>query len=238
RPSGPCQRPAIERTGKESEGRTGHLDQCSVSEAGRAGSTKVVALSLPCKSGILHPDTLAFGAIGSSLRASHQFFITRVSMFAALNPLISRPFHTRSSAASSALCKALRRTSAWSASRVLVVGLGVVEASRAESAAASPDSPDRLARRRELYLQARQAKRKGHIADYLALRPQLSDYPLLPYLDYHDLSPQLAASAQRGSGYEAVDSFLSRHRGSWLGDRLERQWVDALAAEQRWDDLL
>ena len=159
-------------------------------------------------------------------------------MFAALNPLISRPFHTRSSAASSALCKALRRTSAWSAACVLVVGLCVFQASPAQSADASPDSPDPLAKQRELYLQARQAQRNGHIADYLALRPQLSDYPLLPYLDYHDLSPQLAASAQRGSGYEAVDSFLSRHRGSWLGDRLERQWVDALAAEQRWDDLL
>src|SRR5690606_20488975 len=123
-----------------------HLDQCSVSEAGRAGSTKVVALSLPCKSGILHPDTLAFGAIGSSLRASHQFFITRVSMFAALNPLISRPFHTRSSAASSALCREVSRTSSWSAACVLVVGLCVFQDRPAQSAEASHDSSDPLAK--------------------------------------------------------------------------------------------
>jgi len=155
--------------------------------------------------------------------------------------LISRPPHARVGAMGAAVCaRALRRAAAWSVACALTLGLvygpQVSQAQSAEVAASGLLDP--LAKQRELYLQARQAQRNGHVADYLALRSQLDDYPLLPYLDYHDLSPQLAASAQRGSGYEAVESFLTRNRESWLGDRLERQWVDALAAEQRWDDLL
>src|SRR5690606_10639264 len=83
-----------------------------------------------------------------------------------------------------------------------------------------------------------EAQRSGQIADYQSLRSQLGDYPLLPYLDYHDLSPQLATLAQRGNGYEAVESFLGENGDSWLGQRLQRQWIDALAEEERWSDLL
>jgi len=151
------------------------------------------------------------------------------------------PLYTRAGSVATGIYIAARKgIPAWGVACALA--LGVVcgpQVSHAQTANAAPSSLlDPLAPQRELYQQARQAQRNGHIADYLALRSQLGDYPLLPYLDYHDLSPQLAASAQRGSGYETVEGFLTRNRESWLGERLERQWVDALAAEQRWDDLL
>lgn len=131
----------------------------------------------------------------------------------------------------------------WGFACVLAIGLipGIqhTQAQTDETGVASSGTLlDPLVQQRELYQQARQAQRSGRTADYLALRAQLGDYPLLPYLDYHDLSPQLAAFAERGNSYEAVEAFLNVNRDSWLGERLERQWVDALAAEERWADLL
>ena len=122
----------------------------------------------------------------------------------------------------------------------LVIGLVCTpHFGQAQSAGAAPSGLlDAFAEQRELYQQARQAQSNGNGAEYQALRTQLDDYPLLPYLDYHELSPKLAALAASGNGYNAVEAFLNAHGDSWLGERLERQWVDALAAEQRWNDLL
>src|SRR5690606_6956839 len=91
---------------------------------------------------------------------------------------------------------------------------------------------------RELYLQARDAIAAGRTAEVEALLPQLTDYPLLPYLEYQQLQPRirsLASSAQADTS--GLDDFLQRNRNSWIGDRLEREWLTALAAQSRWSDL-
>src|SRR5690606_17650307 len=108
----------------------------------------------------------------------------------------------------------------------LVIGLVCApQFGHAQSADTAPsDLLDALAGQRELYQQARQAQSNGNGAEYQALRTQLDDYPLLPYLDYHELSPKLAALAASGNGYHAVEACLNAHCDSWPAGRLARQW--------------
>lgn len=99
-------------------------------------------------------------------------------------------------------------------------------------------SQEHSSSQREVYVQAREALSRGRTTELETLLPKLADYPLLPYLEYQQLQPRLqrlAASPQADTS--AVDDFLNRHRDSWLGDRLEREWVAALAAQSRWADV-
>ena len=91
---------------------------------------------------------------------------------------------------------------------------------------------------RELYLAAQEAWLAGRTEEYQSFYTQLSDYPLRVYLDYNALSPQLAGLALAGSDSTPVDTFLNEYSNSYLGERLERTWVNLLAREKRWADVL
>lgn len=93
---------------------------------------------------------------------------------------------------------------------------------------------------RALYVQARelQSETQTQSADYQSLLEQLDGYPLLPYLEYANLSPRIAELATPGTDHAPVDEFLTRNAGTYLGERLEREWVLALAEQARWSDVV
>lgn len=96
-----------------------------------------------------------------------------------------------------------------------------------------PAALDPLAHQREVYLQARDAQAAGDVTRYEELLGSLSDYPLLPYLEYNSLQPQLTQLDA-----STVSSFLERYRDSVLANRLEREWLGVLAEQDRWDEFL
>lgn len=95
----------------------------------------------------------------------------------------------------------------------------------------------RLVQQRALYQQAVQAQSRGQRAELQALMVQLEGYPLSIYLEFNALRPSLSALAERGDNFSQIDDFLTRHRDSFLGNRLEREWVAALADQGRWSDV-
>lgn len=97
---------------------------------------------------------------------------------------------------------------------------------------------DDMASQRALYAQASEAIARGRVAEFESLKSQLSDYPLLPYLEYQALRPQLNTLASTNTNTSAIDDFLQRYTDSYLGNRLEREWVSALAAQSRWPEIL
>lgn len=88
----------------------------------------------------------------------------------------------------------------------------------------APHVTDATDGQRALYLEARDALDRNDTAAFEQLRQHLLDYPLLPYLDYAYLSPRLS-ELPNGE----VDRFLADHADSYIADRLEREWVNALA---------
>ncbi|MDO8907243.1 MAG: transglycosylase SLT domain-containing protein [Pseudohongiella sp.] len=95
-----------------------------------------------------------------------------------------------------------------------------------------------LAAQREIYAQAREAQARGRTSELQVLSAQLTDYPLLPYLEFQSLRPRLISLAASRADASDVDAFLQRYPDSLLGNRLEREWVAALAEQSRWADVL
>lgn len=102
-----------------------------------------------------------------------------------------------------------------------------------------------LSEQRALYQRARDALPHSDPDTYNTLREQLQGYPLLPYLEYSVLSERLTTLARADSDGERtdgqffeIDQFLAQNRDTYLGDRLEREWVAALARENRGADLV
>jgi len=71
--------------------------------------------------------------------------------------------------------------------------------------------------------------RKAHYEQ--TIKPKLLNYPLLPYLDYLQLSKRL-----RYRPYSDVDDFLQDHEDTALGRRLLEDWLRTLAKQQRWHE--
>jgi hypothetical protein len=129
--------------------------------------------------------------------------------------------------------KATVRQRAWySATLLLVSGYLFTH----QALAQATDNPllhdPMLVQQRALYQQAVQAQSRGQSTELQTLMAQLEDYPLTVYLEFNALRPSLSALAQRGNHFTPVDDFLSRHGDSFLGNRLEREWVSALAKPQ------
>ncbi|MGH1484949.1 MAG: transglycosylase SLT domain-containing protein [Cellvibrionaceae bacterium] len=88
-----------------------------------------------------------------------------------------------------------------------------------------------LSAQRQYYIEARDALKAGRQDRYQILRQRLSDYPLLPYLDYQAISRQLNSYP-----YQQVDGFLDKHKDTYLGQLLLRQWLNQLAKKQWWHE--
>jgi soluble lytic murein transglycosylase len=90
-----------------------------------------------------------------------------------------------------------------------------------------------LERQRDDFQQAEQALAKGRMSEFRALKDQLADYPLLPYLEYAELRRTLGAAEPA-----RVQRFLEQRADTPLASRLRSAWLDHLAERRRWKTYL
>jgi soluble lytic murein transglycosylase len=88
-------------------------------------------------------------------------------------------------------------------------------------------------RKRDLFLELRDAARRGDDTRFDRLRAELSDYPLVAYADYDHIMARLRHTA----GADAR-AFVATHSDSPLGIRFLGQYLHATGRERRWGDLL
>lgn len=88
-------------------------------------------------------------------------------------------------------------------------------------------------RERQIYSQAQTALNAKNMAEYNRLVKQLKDYPLLPYLEYQELSNRLFTLPKRD-----VQTFFSNYPDSYLSERLTHRWLRTLAQREQWSDYL
>lgn len=89
------------------------------------------------------------------------------------------------------------------------------------------------AEERKSYKSARTALNQKNIAQYKKDLAKLKHYPLLPYLEYDELSSRLSALPRKD-----VDLFLAKYPDSFLADRLSHRWLRTLADKALWQDYL
>lgn len=97
---------------------------------------------------------------------------------------------------------------------------------------AAPDETG-LARQRIDFLAAEQALDARKDARYRQLLRGLSDYPLLPYLEYRRLRGDLTRASP-----EEIERFLTQHADTPLAGLLRNVWLRQLARHGRWRDYL
>ena len=99
--------------------------------------------------------------------------------------------------------------------------------------AAGSTSATRLDDQRSTFLKAEQALGRGSTTEFRRLSETLRDYPLYPYLEYQALLKRL----DQASAAE-VARFLDTYGSTPLAEQLRANWLDHLAAKQRWRDYL
>lgn len=102
---------------------------------------------------------------------------------------------------------------------------------KAPDAALSPSAE--LEQQRAVFIEAEKAIRARQYRRAEKLQQQLTDYPLLPYLEYLQLSRSIGNAKASD-----VRSFLSDHSDTHLADRLRNQWLRALAKRRKWTTYL
>ena len=83
------------------------------------------------------------------------------------------------------------------------------------------------------YRKAKSALSRGELKTFRKHYARLGDYPLIPYLDYALLKYEL-----HKLDFENIDSFLTRHQGSYLETLLRRQLLYTLSVKRRWKAFL
>lgn len=84
---------------------------------------------------------------------------------------------------------------------------------------------------RQKYDQAQKALNAKNMIEYSRLVKQLKGYPLLPYLEYQELSTRLIALPKK-----EVQDFFKNYPESFLSERLMHRWLRTLAQRERWAD--
>ena len=79
------------------------------------------------------------------------------------------------------------------------------------------------------FIALREAALRGDTGEAGRISARLSDYPVQSYIEYYRLYPRLA-SAPEGE----VRSFLSKHEGSAIGDRLRNDWLLLIGRARDW----
>jgi len=79
------------------------------------------------------------------------------------------------------------------------------------------------------FVALREASLRGDMGEAGRISARLSDYPLQSYIEYYRLYPRLA-SAPEGE----VRSFLSKHEGTAIGDRLRNDWLLVIGRARDW----
>ncbi|HWV16029.1 MAG TPA: transglycosylase SLT domain-containing protein [Cellvibrio sp.] len=96
---------------------------------------------------------------------------------------------------------------------------------------ASQDASSTRKAERLYYDEAQKALNKKQLARYQQILPNLKHYPLLPYLEYQELSDRLMAMPQ-----SEVERFFSRYPDSFLAERLRHRWLRTLASKGLWSE--
>jgi len=91
--------------------------------------------------------------------------------------------------------------------------------------------PDARSLERQKYLQAQKALANKNMGEYRKLHDQLSNYPLLPYLEYDELTKRLISLPKKD-----VSDFLAAYPDSFLAERLTHRWLRTLAQREQWRD--
>ncbi|GMQ45561.1 murein transglycosylase [Vibrio sp. 10N] len=94
-------------------------------------------------------------------------------------------------------------------------------------------SENKLERQRVTYDMAQELIDARNINGYNKIRPQIADYPLTPYVDYRVFSLQLADKS-----VPQVNRFIEKHQTFPFSSRIRAPYVDQLAKQKRWRDLL
>ena len=82
---------------------------------------------------------------------------------------------------------------------------------------------------RNLFLVAERALAQGNLRSFEVTRQLLTEYPLLPYLDFRRLARNLSAVAP-----EQIEEFVSAHPDLPLATTLLNHYLDHLAKESNW----
>jgi soluble lytic murein transglycosylase len=83
------------------------------------------------------------------------------------------------------------------------------------------------------FVAAEKALARGDSAAYIPLKQRLRDYPLYPYLEFGELrDPSANPSSAR------VLAFLRDYADSPLSGNLRRVWMDSLARQGRWTEII
>ncbi len=94
------------------------------------------------------------------------------------------------------------------------------------------DLPENKAARQQ-FLDAEQALKKGRMKTYQALKQQLQTYPLLPYLEYQEITRHLSRQDS-----QTIRTFINKYADTPLSSRLRNNWLDLLADKHRWKTYL
>lgn len=114
-----------------------------------------------------------------------------------------------------------------------LVALLLATAAATARGADIPLADPALAAQRVEFLAAERALAHRQRAQFEHLLKRLDDYPLLPYLQYDDITSRLAAASDA-----EVAGFLTRYAGSPLAARLRTQWLQRIGARHDWKRLL
>lgn len=96
-----------------------------------------------------------------------------------------------------------------------------------------PAKPDQRQVERQKYNQAQKALNAKSMTEYNRLIKQLQSYPLLPYLEYQELTNRLISLPKQD-----VQTFFARYPDSFLSERLTHRWLRTLAQRERWAEYL
>lgn len=89
------------------------------------------------------------------------------------------------------------------------------------------------AEERRQFQMAEKALREKRLVDYRNLKGSLRGYPLLPYLEFGELTADLAQADP-----ERIKAFLTEQDDSILAARLRASWLKHLGAGERWAEFL
>ncbi len=105
-----------------------------------------------------------------------------------------------------------------------------------QNASSTPIIPRKTLSEKQLqqYRQSYQMARNAYSEKdpyFPTIKAKLKEYPLYPYLQYDEIIDKLSEFP-----YAEVDSFLDKHQGSYLGNRLLSQWLKELASIEHWHE--
>ncbi len=117
---------------------------------------------------------------------------------------------------------------AWFRAVIITV---VISCCAVSGALAAPLSDAERMQLRKDYAAAQKALKENRLQAYRLLLPKLQNYPLLPYLEYEELTRRLNALPTN-----EVAQFFDKYPRSYLSDRLAHRWLRTLAGKNKWEE--